>query len=266
MATTDVAKSNLTLEFGTCLDNATTGFKLEIDTDKHPDNASTFAPGDDVYIRVYPGGFLPEYGYTQGTLTIDAVEIIQNIEDKPEDITFGKSDTGSLSYWCYDLISTEWIGNVLHCVSPPAITISFESITLSQKVSGILRVKYKTKYDRIKLNCGAAMKVLVEAYRADASLINPDLSGEMYGNIIIDFEGEGNTREVILTVRDACSRSIISSASVYLDGVLKGTTNVNGRINLGQLIKARTYKIKVIAEGYQDTDLDRIANDEFTVQ
>jgi hypothetical protein len=280
MATIEPVKANTTIVFGeTCVTPGSEGFQLELDSTKNGD-LSQFAANTDVYIKVYPGNFLPEYGQTSGNLRIDATGLYEDLTD--EEIIFTKADTGSLQKWCASLTSYKWIGNVLHTPdgNPPSMTIVRNTITLSAKVTGILRVTYRAVYDRIVLN--AAIKTIVEAYKEDPSTIDPDLTEEMYGYIVIDYIDDTTTeRDVYVTIKDACTRTNLVGAKVYISpgrpatasgiidegaSIYKGVTDANGRIHLGKLKKGWTYAIKSVMDGYLDTDVDTIQNDFFTVQ
>ena len=63
---------------------------------------------------------------------------------------------------------------------------------------------------------------------------------------------------------DESSEAPIAGATVYLDGELRGVTDVNGRLSVDG-VPSGTHAIKCTASGYLDTDLDELSNEEITV-
>lgn len=235
-----VNKSNISITFG--LNEYSDSFLLELDDDKNA-GSSTFLPGDTGYVKLYPAGQYPKLRTNLGTASIEAVRLP---EEKEEEIIFTRDNKASLSYYPENLLSYEWIGR-----SGPSPRFGDNNIVLPASFSGILKVRYKTFYDRIKLISGKEGKILLEAIKDDR-----------YGYIAIDFKIL--TRQVYLTVKDACTRTVIDNAQVYVDGSYRGNTNVQGRINLGEITVGK-HSLRVKKSGYQDTDNDTIANDEFSV-
>jgi hypothetical protein len=76
--------------------------------------------------------------------------------------------------------------------------------------------------------------------------------------------GTTSDRIVKIIVKDRVTGSVISGASVTVDGVNKGTTDSNGQINLG-ILSAGDHTISVTKSGYRDSDADGLQNDVFTV-
>ncbi len=218
-------------------------FKLELDPEQNA-GSSSFKPGQTAYIRLFPAGLNPELKTSMGTATIVATRIPLDVE---EYITFARGDSASLNYPEADIELWEWKGRK----GPSPVFAEEGDIQLPEKFSGILYVKYRTYYDRIAVTCPQEGKVLLEAIKPDR-----------YGYIVVDYKPR--KRRVYLTVRDACTRTVIAGAHVYLDGQFVGLTNDMGRIDLGEL-DVGTHNIKVVKAGYTPTDEDNIANDSFTV-
>jgi len=66
-------------------------------------------------------------------------------------------------------------------------------------------------------------------------------------------------------VADFYSDEPIENVEVFLDGNFIGRTNNEGKIYLHNLIPGQKHQLKMLKEGYTDSDLDVLHNDEFTV-
>jgi len=227
----------------TCIGAEVKAFTLELDSEKNR-GQSTFPPGEFAYVRCFPALLKPELRVSMGTARLEAEGIPLSIEDE---ITFARSKSANLRYPYHSDFEWGWVGRE----GPPPKVTGEGTILLSEEFSGILRIKYQTMYDRIEVHCTEEASVLLEAIKEDR-----------YGHITLKWKPE--TREVYLTVRDACTRTIIPSVYVWVDGKYVGTTDLQGRIYLGKL-KVGTHSLKMSKHGYQDSDSDTIANDSFTV-
>ena len=227
----------------TCVEAGIKSFTLELDSEKNR-GQSTFPPGEFAYVRCFPAILKPELRVSMGTARLEAEGIPLSIEDE---VTFARSKGTSLRYPYHSNFEWEWVGRE----GPPPKVTGEGTILLSEEFSGILKIKYQTMYDRIEVHCTEEASVLLEAIKEDR-----------YGHITLKWKPE--TREVYLTVRDACTRTIIPSVYVWVDGKYVGTTDLQGRIYLGKL-KVGTHSLKMSKHGYQDSDSDTIANDSFTV-
>jgi len=219
-----------------------TGFILELDEEKNA-GQSSFQPGDNCFIRLFPSGLNPTLRTNIGTAKIDGTNIPLEIE---EYLVFARSDRESFRYPCSEILELEWIGR--DCGQ---IKFSEEEVFLSEKKSGVLKIRYRTFFDRISFSSQTEGKVLLEA--------NKDTK---YGYIVLDYVLQKKT--VYLTVKDACSRSVIPGAQVFVDGQFVGISGPDGRICLGELYTGK-HTLKIVKSGYQPTDEDNIANDEFIV-
>jgi len=72
------------------------------------------------------------------------------------------------------------------------------------------------------------------------------------------------SKNLILVVKDFATDIVIPGASVYVDDTYKGYTNTDGEIYLNN-ISIGDHTIKLVAQGYLDSDEDELANDTFTV-
>jgi hypothetical protein len=71
-------------------------------------------------------------------------------------------------------------------------------------------------------------------------------------------------RNIVMKVIARGTDAIIPGASVYIDGMLAGTTDVSGIIYVDNIMQG-THALRITAVGYVDTDLDDLYNDEFVV-
>jgi hypothetical protein len=68
-----------------------------------------------------------------------------------------------------------------------------------------------------------------------------------------------------LSVPDFCSDEQVEDVEVFLDGFSIGYTNAEGKIFLEELMQGSQHQLKMIRNGYVDSDLDILLNDTFTV-
>lgn len=252
MANQDLVNANLTVTFSKESDSV--GFELELDEEKN-EGKSTFTPGDEVYIKVYPGGHNPNYNSTMGNITVIATNKYETIPSEGfEYLVFARDKEQNVSHIIKDITDLRWCGYIPN--TPPIFGET--KISFSEEVSCVMKLVYRTTYDSWKLSgVNVPCRVLVEAIKE---------SEDRYGSMTIDFtedeESESEDR-IYLTVRDACTQQAISGATVEINGGTY-TTDANGRVDLG-LMKKGTYPVKITAENYQDSDKDRIGNDELVI-
>jgi hypothetical protein len=248
---TDLANANLQVTFSKESDSV--GFELELDEVLN-NGKSTFSPGDSVYIKVYPGGHNPTHNSTMGNITILATNKYETIPATGfEYLVFARDSEQSVSHIIKDIVDLRWCGYIPNV--PPIFGET--KISFSEEVSCVMKLIYRTTYDSWKLSgVNVPCRVLVEAINEDE---------DRYGSITIDFteNEEESTDRVYLTVRDACTQQIIPNATVEINGAVY-VTDANGRVDLGPLA-AGTYPIRITAENYQDSDKDRIGNDELVI-
>ena len=249
----DLASANLTVTFSKETDSV--GFTLELDEELNNGN-SNFAPGDEVYIKVYPGGLSPARNSTMGNITVIATNKYESIPKEGfEYLVFARDSEQNVSHIIKDITDLKWCGYIPNV--PPIFGET--KISFSKEVSCVMKLQYRTTYDSWKLSgVNVPCRVLVEAFNDDR-----------YGSLTIDFtededdEEDENADRIYLTVRDACTQQAIPNASVTIKGE-NYTTDANGRVDLG-VIATGTYPIKITAQDYQDSDLDRIGNDELVI-
>jgi len=248
----DLASANLTVTFSKETDSV--GFELELDEVLN-NGQTTFAPGDSAYIKVYPGGHSPNYSSTMGNITVLATNKYETIPAEGfEYLVFARDSEQSVSHIIKDISDLKWCGRI------PSVPVQFgeTKIFFSEEVSCVMKLVYRTTYDSWKLSgVNVPCRVLVEAIKD---------SEDRYGSMTVDFtegEIEDSADRIYLTVRDTCTQQIIPGATVEINNTVY-TTDANGRIDLGPL-KTGTYPVRITAQNYQDSDKDRIGNDELVI-
>ena len=69
---------------------------------------------------------------------------------------------------------------------------------------------------------------------------------------------------VTIQAKDFCTDLPIEGATVYLNQVAKGQTDINGKLVVGML-NPGPYSVKIQASGFMPTDSDKLKNDSFTI-
>ena len=69
---------------------------------------------------------------------------------------------------------------------------------------------------------------------------------------------------VTIQAKDFCTDLPIEGATVYLNAVSKGVTDINGKLVVGMLSPG-PYSVKIQASGFMPTDSDQLKNDSFTI-
>jgi len=108
---------------------------------------------------------------------------------------------------------------------------------------------------------------LVECYNLMPMEAGPDVhepvvdfnSDLAWGGLGKDLPSIG-TRTITIDVTDYISGVDLETVSVYLDGVLKGTTDASGEITIAE-VAIGGHTLKLTRTGYVDSDLDTLLND-----
>lgn len=227
---------------------STTGFRFVLDPAENNDT-TVFTPSSTARLKLYPGGQKPQIIASSGTYSVFGENYSQTVT---EFVAFKNSDTASLTYPLTELISAVWTGR-----GEERPIINGKNILLPSAQTGIMKVEYLTSYDLVDVTSAEAVYVLISAEKNGLS-----------GLYVIDFTDGYDTglytRTVILTIKDACTRDIIPDAYIYINDKFSGKSDSNGRIRLGSM-KIGTYRLKVVKDGYKNTDEDGVCNDYFTV-
>ncbi len=238
-------KASQSIEFKTiCAAEGTKSFRFELDSERNG-SKSVFVPGDDAYLRLFPGGLNPSLWSNLGTVT----KVTTDTLPITEYIVISRSQSGSLRYVPYGGVNWSWVGKTKGSGSP---VFDEDHINLPQEMSGVLKCSYTARYDVLKLYNANTGVVLIEAETADR-----------FGYTSVNYDSDSEIREVTLTVKDACSRAILPGANVWIDGELAGITNNQGKITLK--LSVGNHTIKTTKASYVSSDKDTIKNDSFTV-
>ena len=141
-------------------------------------------------------------------------------------------------------VETFWVGR-----SGGTISIDGQTITVPEKIVGVLKCKYTTFYDNFKLVSDTAGTINVCGTYSEKTACRTVTVTDPTDPV--DYE---------LEVRDYCSEAIISGATIYFDGVDIGNTDTNGVINLGKLLPGSSHSLKITKTGYIDSDKDKLNN------
>lgn len=222
--------------------------RLELDDERNGD-ASNFAPGTDVWIRAMTDTSVPVKGATRGTVSTDKTRLRFEHE---EELAFVDEDHVELHYWPMRFLSAEWLGRSLGHV-----TVQGNVARVAAKGYGILKIRYEVAYAALKLS-GVAEGGPVLVWAEDAE--------GRKGNLQIDFEGaEAGTEDVYILAKNYCTGLPIANAQVWVDGIYKGETDTFGRLHVGRYQRGTRHSLKLAASGFKDSDMDALANDEFTL-
>lgn len=251
---TDQNKATMTVSFSsTCDTSSSKGFTFEADSDKNGGKSTFMAVDDTAWYRLYPGGSSPTLWSNLGSVS-NSGSVSESVS---EYITIYKSKTASLSKTPAGSVSYTWIGAYKGDDTP---TFSGTEITFSKSTTGVLQCEYDALYDLLEITTSTSGMLLVTAETSDRS-----------GDTTVDFTGSSTTRKVYLTVKDACSKSVLQGVSVHMKQAATGelayigVTNTSGQLYLGELGTGKKYSIKLVKGGYYDSDKDSIKNDDFTV-
>jgi hypothetical protein len=269
--------ANTTITFQRQCEVHSGGFSLEINEEDNLGKTS-FAPGDTAYLRCYPG-FPCKIKHTAGSKGPGKGSGLKYIEN--ECITIVATDSATTQYFVASGFTGGWIGTISTAPTladpesvpaPPGTPISSAGakfkidgweLTFPNVRTGIFQCSYYTSYSSFSITCMEETPVLITAERTDEKY------GEMFGSITVDFTGEVAIRDVYITIKDACTRQIVSGASVFIttpEGELSFTSDDAGRVFIEELQSGMQYPIVIRASGYKDSNQDRIHNDYIEVE
>jgi hypothetical protein len=233
----------------TSADTGLSSFKFVLEAEENG-GKTIFAPDERARLKLYPGGQNPQISTSWGSAEVYMRGVKQTFT---EYIAFRSADSGNTTYFIEKLISASWEG-----IGEGRPLIYGSRIILPAVTTGVLKVQYETSYDLIDVVCSHPTYMLVSAE-----------SETLTGDFLVDFTDGYLTdvydKDVVMTVRDACTKETLPNASVYINGSFSGRTDNAGLIRLGSM-KSGTYALRITRDGYTDTDKDTIGNDYFTVE
>lgn len=229
---------------------------------------STKAPGDEVKVKVYDSGLDVASKYSSGGAPVTPT-ISGQIESVTEAITF----TNGEARLSYPLDSNLTITYDNHAVGSPdpiigtkrrAMTVN-EFIDNAELYKVYATVTYLTGYDEYKTT-------IPPSYENDSFDVWFEFTGcdgvEAVSASVEEAEMDVTTEDPVpyeLEATDYCSDADVEGVAVTMDGDYMGLTNGDGIISLGDLVPGTTHTLKLTKTGYQDSDLDNLNNDSFTV-
>ncbi|ADD69004.1 hypothetical protein Dacet_2242 [Denitrovibrio acetiphilus DSM 12809] len=185
----------------TAADTGLNSFRFVLESAENS-GKTIFAPDERARLKLYPGGTNPHISVTSGKGTIF---LSAGKQKYTEYIAFRDSDSGSVTYHIEKLETAVWEGS-----GRGKPQIYGNRLTLPAKTTGVLKVTYETSYDLIDVTCSRPTYVLVSAE-----------TNSLAGDFLLDFTDGYITdvydKDVVMTVRDACTRETISGASVYIN-------------------------------------------------
>lgn len=248
--------------------SSASSYKMEIDTEYneiiYEENKSNFEPGEDIYLKLFPGESVETYSLSasEGVLTVSTKNILYDVEDQ---ITFAYSKQGSLSYVPDSITSYEWLGE-----DGGTPVFSGQNIVLSVEKTAVLKVSYKTKGDRLKLSdvvdLGEEFTVICASIFSSGNVASQTISFQETDSE--DSEDSETITDVLLTFKDIITEIPVSGAQISVSGnsfSFTGITDSLGKINIPNLERGKTYNLFASATGYQDSNTDHLNNDSFTV-
>jgi len=214
------------------------------------DGRTVFSNGETARIKLYPGGSKPELQTTVGSCKITMEDLSQRVS---EFIIFKDTNSAKTEFPIDRIISFTWEGS-----SGSTPVFKDRTVSLAKPHRGVLRVEYYTTYDLIDVTVNMSTYAILSASSDNFDGYHP-----------IDFtylSGSPDTgRQVILNVKDACTKKRLNNATVHINNRYAGKTDSRGRLRLGLMSMGR-YSLKITKDGYKPTDSDSIRNDYFTVE
>jgi hypothetical protein len=230
---------------------------ISIALDDVANNGATgFIIGTSAFLRVSRNPKTEPYTMFKsgGSLSCVGTNIPYSVTD--EIVIFANTKEATLDHYPSGFSYT-WLGN------NPGVSVSITGkvITLSTEAVAVMKCSYTTYDDRWELIFDEEGQVVVVAVMDDAS----SYTTVTFGTALTS-EGEiPEPQYYELTVKDYCSEEVVPAATVWLDDVEIGATDPNGIVPLGELVPGSEHTLKISKSGYQDSDLDNLKNDTFTV-
>lgn len=240
----DKETTTLVIPFGT--DAAAGSLQLELDPGKH---ASAPASTDDTYVRAITDQALEVKETTGGTIQLDNARLIFEHE---ETLVFYDAQEATLAYPASTVLSKAWIGQGLG-----AVTITEKKVRAANKGYGLLKVKYRVAYARLKIT-GTTNLAAIIVWAKDAA--------GREGYLQVTFADMEDAYEpVLVEVRNYCTDLPVAGATVKVAGKSKGTTDQWGQVAAGSYKRGTIQDLEIAAQGFKPSGTDALANDYFQV-
>lgn len=214
--------------------------------------STQFAEGDDVLIDVITVPTVVDSFSNFGNLNLS----FNTTKEITEFIIVVDEDEFSLQHFPISGFSAVFLG--IHRGGSSVIVKGRKGI-ISAKAFGLLKVKYIVDVQVWRLNGGRDQSMM--------AFVNQDGSKS---SVTVTFESPDpcdskTVSNVIIIAKDNKTGDVVEGAVVEIDSATRGTTDIKGELNVGTLIKGRTYQIKIEKTGFQSTDTDCLENSSFTL-
>lgn len=211
-------------------------------------NRSSFALGEDVYIRVYSEQILNIKNATAGILTQYSLENTALDEAK---ITFKNTNKVSFSEEIEEFLSYAWVGNSLGNIN----YINYNFVSALSGL-GVAFVTFTKKYQVLKLSNVFFTEVSAESFPV---IVYVKESGNVGrgGFLEISFVNEKEA-DIYVRVRceKICSNLPGENLQVFVDGSFKGNSDNEGYVEIGKMKKDSKHVFKLTGEGVQETNVE----------
>ncbi len=210
----------------------------------------SFVKGNPVLIDVVTEAIVISKFSNYGTL----VNTSNDIKTITETIAFINSSQATLSSIPSAKFSYQWLGSKIG--GSTKISRTDNTLTMSQVGTGLIKVQYDVNVKIYTLTEGKDSVLCV--------FVNEDGNS---ASVMITFAGsdcETTAGSVTITVIDYTTGLPLSGASVAIDGIGKGTTGTDGKLNVGNL-STGSHSIDIQKSGYASTGSDCIDNSDFVL-
>lgn len=220
--------------------------------------SSPYSPGTKVFLRLYGRGSASVSAVSLGCAVSQTAA--GQISRHTETVKVIKGDRLSLSHPAKRLVALQWLAVQGDPANAHINPDNAGELQLSSTVKlGIAEVTYEAEYDRYA----------ADSLSGPAALILFEASDGRDASVDLEIKQPDTTRKnLILTLQDYSLDTKIAGAEVIITGPFgfyyKGNSDAEGVIRLYDLA-AGEYTLLATAAGYQNTDVDILANDRFTL-
>ncbi len=235
------------------------------------------APNDTITLKLWgESSEITDYSLWEGTDTLGSgIWGTDPVSEVVESIDFAESDQAQLSYPVTELVSVVsqiesfyeedddiiiWATRGANVTDRSSI-VGKSCIALDEVIYGLLNVTYN------RITSYKSWEWMVPADESGDHWFFLKKAGEITHKFSLEVPGElvvTGPKTIKIYAKDNESHVMIPNATLFLDGVDVGVTNVNGNI-IVENVSVGTHTVKFTATGYTDTNNDGLDNDEITV-
>lgn len=243
-------------------DAADESLSLSLDGDRNQEvygqSKTTFAPGEVAYLKLMRSSSAAYQMHSSaGVVSVQATNIPYAFD---ENITFLMTTSSELQYIPNGAVDFQWMGRD----PDQEPLVNRRTVSIPSPAVAVLHCEYDSLGDRLRLHVTNSAMGSNDQIQVSVLVVQ----GEQTASLNVTYALGGSNNEPVpidLEVRDFCSDEIVEDVEVFLDGTSMGTTNLNGKIYLGELVPGSVHQLRMTKSGYIDSDLDVLYNDEFTV-